>query len=141
MPIRLHVPGYTAIYQHTLRRTFLNCCWWSPRSILFGMSFIVTSLIVGRASIYGSCITFLRLPIKSSFIDSFLERSLNAFDFTEQIRLPVENESTCWHLICAQLSILVATLDGQILSLLIVCLSFETKRCYRNSQEASPQQV
>jgi len=35
---------------------------------------------------------------KSSYIDSFLERSINAFDFTEQLRLAVENKFTSWYL-------------------------------------------
>jgi Domain of unknown function, B. Theta Gene description (DUF3871) len=35
---------------------------------------------------------------KSSYIDSFLERSVNAYGFTDQIRLALENKSTCWYL-------------------------------------------
>ena len=35
---------------------------------------------------------------KSSYIDTFLDRSVNAYDFTEQIRLGLEGKSTCWYL-------------------------------------------
>ncbi|HLY71245.1 MAG TPA: DUF3871 family protein [Puia sp.] len=35
---------------------------------------------------------------KSSYIDSFLERSVNAYDFAEQLRLVVENITICWYL-------------------------------------------
>lgn len=35
---------------------------------------------------------------KSSYIDTFLDRSVNAFDFTEQIRLAVMNKSSSWYL-------------------------------------------
>ena len=35
---------------------------------------------------------------KSSYIDSFLERSVNAFDFVEQIRFALEGKNTSWYL-------------------------------------------
>ena len=35
---------------------------------------------------------------KSSYIDSFLDRSVNAFSFVEQIRRGIENKSNCWYL-------------------------------------------
>jgi hypothetical protein len=35
---------------------------------------------------------------KSSYIDSFLERSVNAYEFTEQICFALENRTTCWYL-------------------------------------------
>ena len=35
---------------------------------------------------------------KNSYIDSFLERSVNAFNLVEQIRLSLEAKSECWYL-------------------------------------------
>ena len=35
---------------------------------------------------------------KSSYIDSFLDRSVNSFSFVEQIRRGIENKSNCWYL-------------------------------------------
>lgn len=35
---------------------------------------------------------------KSTYIDSFLDRSVNAFQFVEQIRMAVDNKSSCWYL-------------------------------------------
>lgn len=35
---------------------------------------------------------------KSSYIDTFLDRSVNAFDFTEQIRLAIMNKTSNWYL-------------------------------------------
>jgi len=35
---------------------------------------------------------------KSSYIDSFLDRSVNSFSFVEQIRKGIENKSNCWYL-------------------------------------------
>jgi len=35
---------------------------------------------------------------KSSYIDSFLDRSVNAFSFVEQIRKGLENKTDCWYL-------------------------------------------
>jgi hypothetical protein len=35
---------------------------------------------------------------KTSYIDTFLDRSVNAFDFTEQIRYALENRNTSWYL-------------------------------------------
>jgi hypothetical protein len=36
---------------------------------------------------------------KSSYIDSFLERSVNAFNFVEQVRYGLENEAGCWYMV------------------------------------------
>ena len=35
---------------------------------------------------------------KSSYIDSFLERSVNAYEFIEQLKFALVNKSTCWYL-------------------------------------------
>ena len=35
---------------------------------------------------------------KSSYIDSFLDRSVNAYSLVEQIRFGLENKSHCWYL-------------------------------------------
>lgn len=35
---------------------------------------------------------------KSSYIDTFLDRTVNAYDFTEQLKLALENSSTNWFL-------------------------------------------
>lgn len=35
---------------------------------------------------------------KSTYIDSFLERSVNAFDLVEKVRHGVENQTECWYL-------------------------------------------
>jgi len=35
---------------------------------------------------------------KSSYIDSFLEKSINAFNLVEQIRRALENKECCWYL-------------------------------------------
>ena len=35
---------------------------------------------------------------KSSYIDSFLDRSVNSFSFVEQIRRGIENKANCWYL-------------------------------------------
>jgi hypothetical protein len=35
---------------------------------------------------------------KSTYIDSFLDRSLNAFNFVEQVRHGLERRNTCWYL-------------------------------------------
>jgi hypothetical protein len=35
---------------------------------------------------------------KSTYIDNFLDRSVNAFQFVEQIRMAVDNKTNCWYL-------------------------------------------
>ena len=35
---------------------------------------------------------------KSSYIDSFLDRSVNAFNFVEQVRNGLEGKKECWYL-------------------------------------------
>lgn len=35
---------------------------------------------------------------KSTYIDSFLDRSVNAFQFAEQIRMAIDNKTICWYL-------------------------------------------
>ena len=35
---------------------------------------------------------------KSSYIDSFLDRSVNAYNFTEQIKWGLEGKATSWYL-------------------------------------------
>ena len=35
---------------------------------------------------------------KSTYIDSFLDRSVNAFNFVEQVRHGLEGKSECWYL-------------------------------------------
>jgi hypothetical protein len=35
---------------------------------------------------------------KSTYIDSFLERSVNAFNFVEQVRHGLEGKADCWYL-------------------------------------------
>ncbi|MCB0777912.1 MAG: DUF3871 family protein, partial [Chitinophagaceae bacterium] len=35
---------------------------------------------------------------KSTYIDSFLDRSVNAFQFVEQVRKAVDEGAACWYL-------------------------------------------
>ena len=35
---------------------------------------------------------------KSSYLDAFLDRSVNAFNFTEQVRHGLEDRAGCWYL-------------------------------------------
>ncbi len=35
---------------------------------------------------------------KSSYIDNFLDRSVNAYQFVEQIRFAIEGKASCWYL-------------------------------------------
>jgi hypothetical protein len=35
---------------------------------------------------------------KSTYIDSFLDRSVNAFNLVEQIKQSLETENMCWYL-------------------------------------------
>lgn len=35
---------------------------------------------------------------KSTYIDSFLDRSVNAFQFAEQIRMAIDSKASCWYL-------------------------------------------
>jgi Domain of unknown function, B. Theta Gene description (DUF3871) len=35
---------------------------------------------------------------KSTYIDNFLDRSVNAFHFTEQLRYGLEKKTDCWYL-------------------------------------------
>ena len=35
---------------------------------------------------------------KSTYIDNFLNRSVNAFQFVEQIRRAIDDRSSCWYL-------------------------------------------